>query len=295
MVTLPAARVLLAGSLLALAGCGLLAGLRDLPEPADGSVDSSSEAQVDSGPPPGDDATFDVPSGDDQSATDADATAPPCTCMTIPAGWSGPRVLGEYDPNTMAPTCSGAYGAKSFAGDRNLSAPAASCTPCACGAQQGAKCGAHLTYYTNPCGSTSTGCGAEDFALSAGVCQGLGTGNGGCSGRDVQSFQADGLEQSVGSCAPSGGTANGSAPTWGTAAVACAPIGAPPQDSCDAGQVCAPAPQAPFTQLCISNSGAQSCPTSRNSTSTTRASTTRAAAPSAPAAYRRTCAPRAAP
>lgn len=261
MVTMRAALVLTAGCLLALTGCGLLAGLKDLPEPSDaGGGGSDAEAGSDVGPF-GDDATFDVAPGDDQSATDADGAAGPCTCMTIPAGWSGPRALDEYDPNTMAPACSGFYGAKSFAGNADLGPVTASCTPCTCGAQQGAKCGAHLSYYTNPCGSTSTGCGAEDFALNGGVCQGLGTGNGGCAGRDVQSFQADGLEQSVGSCTPSVSTPNGSVPAWTKAAVACAPIGAPPPDACDAGQVCAPTPQAPFTHLCISNSGVQSCPT----------------------------------
>jgi hypothetical protein len=243
-------RVLLAWSVTWLAGCGLVAGLKDLPLPPDAA--STQDA-------PGDDgSSSDVTLGDDQSAGDAIDAA--CTCVSIPQGWTGPRALYEGPSGTPAPTCGGEYGAKSFTGNSDLVAPPASCTSCTCGSQTGAKCGAHLSYYTNPCGSTSTGCGAEDFALNAGACQGLGTGNGGCAGRYVQAFQADGLEQATGSCPPSGGAPNGAAPSWNTTAVACAPLSAPPPGACDAGQVCAPAPSSPFKHLCIFASGAQSCP-----------------------------------
>jgi len=83
-------------------------------------------------------------------------------------------------------------------------------------------------------------------------------------GKDVQSFQADGVESQPGTCPPSTATPNGMAPSWQTAAVACSVTshdgGALDAGSCDAGQVCAPAPAAPFDTLCIEASGAHSCP-----------------------------------
>ncbi len=248
-----------------LSGCGLVAGLHDLPEPGQGwGDDGSTDSFGDDG------ASWDVTLGEDgapgdveASAHDAVADTTPdagCTCMAIPSGWTGPRALYEGDSNAPAPTCAGAYGSKSFAGNASLVAPPASCTACACGGQTGAKCGAELAYYTNACGSTSTGCGSENFALLAGTCQGLGTGSGACAGRYVQSFAAVTLQEAVGSCAPSGGTPNGGTASWNTTAVACSPLTTPPPGSCDAGQLCAPATPAPFSHLCITAPGAQSCP-----------------------------------
>jgi len=238
--------IAVAACLVVLGGCGVLAGLHDLPLPADAGSEAP-EAGAPSGDAP-------APTGDVEGE-DGDGGA--CTCVTVPTGWQGPLALYSGSSALPAPGCTGTYGAASFQGSADPTLPAASCTACSCGAQVGAQCGAQLSYYTNACGSTSTGCGSEDYALNAGQCQGLGTGNGGCAGRDVQSFQAAGVESQAGTCPPSAAIPNGSSPSWGTTAVACAPASAA---SCASGQVCAPAPDAPFGNLCIEAAGAQACP-----------------------------------
>lgn len=237
-----------------LIGCGLLAGLHDLPVTS--GADDGSAASSDAG---GGVVDLDGPVELDEANVE-DAGDGGCACMTVPTGWTGPFALYEGPSPIAPPLCAGAYGSTSFQGQAQLSDPVASCTACTCGAQQGAKCGAHFTYYTNACGGTSTGCGAEDYGALAGACEGLGTGNGGCSGRDVQSFQADGVESQAGTCAPSPVTPNGAAPSWGTTAVACAPASPFGVGACSSGQTCAPGPTAPFDDFCIEAAGAQTCP-----------------------------------
>ena len=240
-------------SMAILGGCGWLAGLKDLPVPPDVSNDADSAREDGE---PSDDAPFDAT----DALTGGDGDDGGCSCLAIPAGWTGPWALYEGPQAIAAPSCAGVYGSTSFEGSAGLSAPVASCTACSCGPQTGAKCGAHLSYYTNACGSTLGGCGAEDYGLLAGACEGLGTGNGGCTGKDVQSFQADGVESQPGTCAPSTATPNGAAPSWQTSGVACGPSAPFEQGWCAAGQVCAFAPSSPFDKLCVEATGAQSCP-----------------------------------
>jgi hypothetical protein len=252
----------LVGSFAILGGCGWVAGLQDLPEPAVWADDADAASSADG-------TAEALPDGNSQSeaaTTDAsdEVAASGCTCTVVPAGWAGPLALYQGSSAIPVPSCAGAYGATAFQGNADLVTPVASCTACTCGPQLGAKCGAHLTYYTNACGGTSTGCGAEDYGVLAGTCQGLGTGNGGCMGKDVQSFQADGVESQPGACTPSTATPDGTAASWQTSARACGltSLDAGPVDagSCDAGQVCAPAAAAPFDRVCIEAAGAQSCP-----------------------------------
>jgi len=218
-------------------------------EPADAAADAR-----DGGPPIGPDAQG------DSASSGLSPDAEPCMCATVPGGWTGPVALYEGPGAVPPPSCAGTYGSQVFQGNTDLQAPGPSCTECACGPQHGAKCGAHLTYYTDPCGQTLGGCNSQDYGLLAGTCQKLGTVDGQCAGRVVESFSADEVESQPGACSASGGARNGAPPSWNTAAEACAATAPFVPGGCDAGELCVPPPAAPFERLCIEAEGAQACP-----------------------------------
>lgn len=122
-------------------------------------------------------------------AADACVAAPP-------AGWQGPMAFYTGPGDADAPACEG------FAldlGGGALTAPAATCAPCACGAPAGQACGdgVFTAHAGASCTSTTT-----DITESASVgCQLLNS----MTGNDW--FTSSPVPASGGACAPSGGVA----------------------------------------------------------------------------------------
>jgi hypothetical protein len=252
--------LVLVGACQAISGIDGLEVHPDASTPADAAMSGSEDS---GGIGPIGDALVKV---DGESDTPTPAS---CTCLAAPPmGWGGPVAVYRGPSASLPPTCAGAgaYGSTVFPSNPQLYAdlaPApAACTACACGAQQGAKCGAHLTYYTNPCATILGGCNGQDYGLLAGTCQALGSVSGGCAGRYVQSFTADAEESLAGSCPATGGMPSGVRASWNTIAVPCGHPGAFGVGSCAAGQVCASPSTAPFENLCVymAGAGAQTCP-----------------------------------
>jgi hypothetical protein len=175
-----------------------------------------------------------------------------CTGAT-PAGWTGPMALYEGDTADALPPCGQGFAtAPVFEGNGSLAAPPAACAACACGPSTGGSCSAPmLTLYaddgctspcTNPVSLMPTTCATpiatcKAFAVADAILVGA-------------------------SCAASGGAPTVTPSSWGTHARACAPAAALAQGTCTAGELCAPAPAAPYPpRYCISRPGAQtSCP-----------------------------------
>jgi len=197
--------------------------------------------------------------GGDASAHDAagnDAPASTCglACETAPpAGWAGPVAL-SVTPSSQgaAPACGSGFDATpAFDGFAGLTFTPPTCSTCSCGSGAGVTCtGPTMSFFVDSACSTaaaspmtvSSTCVTTPFAAQYAT---------------LSSPTATG-----GTCASSGGAPTAAAPTWATVARACAPSAAPTGDGCTAGQVCAPAPAAPFSsRACVMQAGmATACP-----------------------------------
>ena len=193
--------------------------------------------------------------GGGEGGSDAPADSTPGTCGTqcstsAPAGWTGPVELYVAPVAQGAPpSCGTGFGATpTFDGNAMLTAPQAMCSTCSCGAVTGESCdGPVMTFYIdsscqNPAGTqtVTSMCQPTTFAQSVTVAAPVAAG---------------------GTCAATGGMATTIPPVWGQVARACAPTSTP-EGSCTAGQVCAPAPAAPFSaSTCVMQTGtATTCP-----------------------------------
>jgi hypothetical protein len=276
---------LLAGALVASAGCAQIFGLGEYgPQGEDAGADapndtsstftsdapSTNEASVDATPTSDsghhDAGTSDgapqdtggpADSGDaapDGPLFDPDACSGANTCAPIaPAGWQGPLVL--WAGSGTPPACDSFY-LPFFSGGTGLSAGAAQCT-CSCGTPAGASCGpVTLQFGTSNC---TTACGSSGGAMSVtpGMCtsvQAMTTACGTGAGANILGSTATG-----GACVPDGSVIVPPA-QWATQAVACTPSAQSPA-GCAAGEQCVPAPPTSFqTGFCIVKAGTNTCP-----------------------------------
>ncbi|AUX42173.1 uncharacterized protein SOCE26_036000 [Sorangium cellulosum] len=226
----------------------------------------------------------DCSNGADDNGDDlVDCADPACggfVCTTaVPEGWSGFFALFDGEP-AKDPGCPAGFASgEPFVGNRSLVAPPASCT-CSCDPAEGQTCAPleNIVIHVSdaPCG--------EEFYCSfpletpdweAGQCKGP---NGVFGGRQTcgsgsntmcsettgdpcaVSVRVDPLAASGGACAANPVQVEKPPPRWtvlGRACAAAEPLG----QGCNAGQVCAPRPAAPFESgLCIAKDGDSSCP-----------------------------------
>jgi hypothetical protein len=207
-----------------------------------------------------DSSTGDATSGADGSGGPDGATGDgaPGTCASTcesapPAGWAGPLALSVTAASQgAAPACGAGFDATpAFDGFADLTAPAPTCSACACGASSGVTCtGPTMSFFVDTACMTPAG-GSLTVSSSCVT-----------TPFEAQSVMLTGPSATGGTCPSTGGALTSSAPSWGQVARACAPSSLPSGDGCDAGQVCAPAPAAPYsTRPCVMQAGtATSCP-----------------------------------
>lgn len=255
---------LLAGALLASAGCVQIFGLNQYgPEGDDAGADASggttseastdgtvlNEASSDAKPAEDSDAARVTDAGADGPYFAPDACAGANTCAPIaPAGWQGP--LSFWTGSSTAPPCANFY-LPFFDGGTGLSAGAAQCS-CSCNPPSGATCGSVSVQFGT--GGCTSGCGSVNVA--PGVCTSVQTITTGCGsgvGATISGSTATG-----GACRPDASVVL-PAVQWATQAVACEPSGQSPA-GCAAGEQCVPAPTAPFQGFCIVKPGSNTCP-----------------------------------
>jgi hypothetical protein len=174
------------------------------------------------------------------------------TCVPeAPMGWTGPVLLYEGSP-ALKPSCGQIGAADSFVGSNNLQAPNDSCSACSC-KPQGVVCTAQaLSTYSDQACTTVKPSIAQPAAKA---CVDVNV------NPPLKSYAAAPPTTALAnaSCSPEGGVLNASAPSWNTAALACAPstLGS----GCGAANVCALAGSAPFgSGACVWQSGVQACP-----------------------------------
>jgi hypothetical protein len=194
---------------------------------------------------------------------------------SVPAGWTG--YFAVYDGAINDPGCPTEYATENFLGNKNLQAPPATCSTCACAAPTGQTCVAPTTITIDDaaCGANNT-CFAEmalgpangscflDFFLAADTFCGPGgnctAGGGGTTNCNV-SVSVPAASVTGGMCAASGGTPDIQPLTWSNLGRAC---GDPVTTGlgCNVNQICLPKPPAPFEGgICIRQDGdVPTCP-----------------------------------
>jgi hypothetical protein len=218
---------------------------------------------------------------DDDGDGNIDCADPKCAldyeCVDpAPSGWTAPGLVALYEGSSSQspPSCPAEMGTKVYGGKTGFNAPA-SCSPCGCAPPAGQDC--KLTTDLNPSVSgiqamqvSNMPCFQAATQLNtltvpdpwAGACFHQETLPGGqtCNGQPCNtSVQSTLPTVSGGTCTPTGGAADGPAPTWSSAAVAC--TGSRFGGGCQNGRVCAPKPKTPFkSHVCVEQSGDVSCP-----------------------------------
>ena len=132
------------------------------------------EVSIDA-PDPSETSCFDGLDDDHNGVADCaePSCAPFAACVPeLPAGWDGYAAL--YD-GTAAPTCPGVFTSTLAPGNVGLTAAAASCTACACGAASGGACPASGGVATVP---------PATWATTAVACEGSYPDATGCTGTD---------------------------------------------------------------------------------------------------------------
>ena len=198
------------------------------------------------------DGSVDAPSTPDASP-DAAFCGGSSSCVEAPMpGWNGPVIYYEGATGTAPPACAGDYATTAADLDSGLNGGSASCT-CSCGAPTGTNCGSATlqTHNDSLCMTVAT----ASQTVPAGTCTGYTLGGG------TNHFNIVAPNVTGGSCAPSLAK-NIPPPTWSTQFHACTSSTTLSSAGCNANQVCAPRPSAPFdSQVCIYASGNVACPT----------------------------------
>jgi hypothetical protein len=234
----------------------------------DSGTDSSTpvhDAGTDSGPP---------------TCTVTDCSNPACTAVAcvsaVPTGWTGYYAVFSGAPATD-PSCPTAFPTSAYLGNAGLTAPADTCSACACATPTGETCTLPLSYTVEDgtCGATSYcsgtytltsswtgGCtGNTEFAGGTDTCGASGGPN--CNEGSAPcnvSVTVPAATSTGGTCTESGGTATVTPTSWSTLGVACNGE-TTVTTGCTGGAICAPKPPSPFESgLCISKAGDVTCP-----------------------------------
>jgi hypothetical protein len=180
----------------------------------------------------------------------ADSACSSYQCVPEVSGlWSGPVLL--HEGNGPAPTCGASWPTVTTGGSGTLSAPQASCSPCACDPPSGATCPIPSVRLYDPSSCT----GAPDYEGKAAA--------GGACTQVPQLVPYDGAiglpaQAGGGTCAPSGGQASVPPAQWASDAVICS--GAKTGGGCSTpGSRCAPRPGVTW-RACIWRAGDTTCP-----------------------------------
>lgn len=181
---------------------------------------------------------------------DPDCGAAGYACVAAPPdGWTGPVALHEAPFADSVPPCPDRYPDVEYQGDTGPDAAAATCDECACAAAE-ISCSVDLELFTN---WKCKGGGTMSAPVTSGSCVGLDA--------SATSLHLGKPTMTTQACAPSGGKAIIPALVRSTRGIVC---GATRRSGgCEAGNICAPLPAAPFHEAhCISKKGATSCPSS---------------------------------
>ena len=168
------------------------------------------------------------------------------------SGWNGPAIYYEGATGTPPPACTGDYAMSGPALVAGLNGGSASCT-CSCDAPTGTSCGSATlqTHSDKFCLMAPTG----SQTVPSMTCTGY------TLGGATNYFKLIAPTVTGGSCAPSLAK-NIPVATWSTQFRACTSSTPFSSAGCNADQVCAPRPSAPFdAQICIYTSGSVACPT----------------------------------
>ena len=202
--------------------------------------------------------------GDAAEEEGGDAATPHCSdgfacAPAVPAGWTGPV---ELSAGAIAPPACGAnFAGPTLSGSAGLTAQPATCG-CSCATAPGMPCPpAIVDFYASSLSCSTVGAApCATTVLSPGLCttvDALATCDAGVAG----------VVMSVPASAPLPSTCTPlpkvfvPISTWATSAHACTASVAPAPADCPAGNVCAPAPAAPFlTSLCVEQAGDVPCP-----------------------------------
>jgi hypothetical protein len=189
---------------------------------------------------------------------DGDDGCPPnFTCADpIPNGWSGPavRVTGD-DPDNL-PACQGNYPDETAVGGAGLTAPAASCTECLCGAPADVDCVPPEVYLFSDPNNDCWGDPDLTFQLLGhDQCKVFGMF---AAGDESANSEAVLPEPGTGACDAQGGEPTVAPAEWSEQVRVCG--GGTGSEACGAG-TCVPAPISPFAQgICIWRDGERDCP-----------------------------------
>jgi len=211
---------LLAPVTLALAGCPAL--LQDF------TIGSGNDA--------GDGSGSDSSGGSSGAGVDAaseggsESGSGACLCALVPTGWTAVELyVGAAPPGI----CNTAYGGAGWTGGQDLRADPATCT---------CSCATHCSV-----GVRTPQCGDPETRWPSGQCSSLGSPG-----------QINVANPAAAPCTPQPTTTTPDA-GWNHVARACAPRAPLLQESCPAGEVCAPAPD-PSYRVCIRQDGDVACP-----------------------------------
>jgi hypothetical protein len=256
--------VLLVGLAAAATGCGSSGDCTEkatCADPADGAA--GVDAPVGSDGNHGSDAGQDATSGGDGASSDGSAsdvvtsTDSPTTCTgvcadAVPAGWSGPVTLFDQSGATApaAPTCPTSFPTDAYDGNAGLSAANASCG-CTCAGATGAQCSSSgIQYFSDM--ACQDACNAGGYSLPPQFCVSTG-----CSGGPAAFIVTPPVVAYAGSCNPQP-TSTVPPWTWSTTARGCETT--PIAGTCSGAGLCLPSPPAPFTSVCVFQSGTAACP-----------------------------------
>ena len=217
---------------------GVCGGAADGSVPSDGATGSDGSATADGG----------VEAG---PPTDC----PPGTCAApAPAGWTGPFQIYDGNP-ANAPTCPVAAPIVALQANEDMNAPpAAQCSACTCGGAVGATCGKGQIAGSNGCS-----CAANEFAPATYCYTNLALTACGVGGTSLDAVVKPAVADG-GTCPPDGGAATRPAVTWQRTQLGCM-NGRTAAGGCSSGQICLPAPAAPFEHaLCVAQDGDVGCP-----------------------------------
>ncbi|MBI4701862.1 MAG: hypothetical protein HY744_12040 [Deltaproteobacteria bacterium] len=163
----------------------------------------------------------------------------------VPNGWSGPAKL--YVGGGPAPACGGPWPGSTAGGEGALSAPAATCAACGCGAPSGMSCGVGSTALWNS--HTCDNLLGTVTPPAPNVCKGFSVGA-------LDSAMGNKATTLGGSCQPAGGEATAAPATFANQALLC--TGASTGAGCGS-NVCAPKPGQSYA-TCVHKSGDVACP-----------------------------------
>jgi hypothetical protein len=189
------------------------------------------------------DITFDGPPPDCSSATDY-------ACVPdVPPGWSLPGVYYSAAYGSPPAACNGPWPIAGVVGTTDLTAAAATCSQCFCGAPSATCAGNGQAIYYNM--DNCMGTGTNSTAVS------------GCSATAAFNIVSANITAPAAgpvTCTPTGGTPTVPQLQWGHSANACLPARA--GLGCTTGNVCVPKPTTPFSPTtCTTHAGDMTCPT----------------------------------